>query len=225
MPLEPLNRSFICEDCWNKVGWLREPYCLKCSKLFPSSKTFQGVSLPLCQECQENPPYFKRLFAPTLYEGVTKKAIHLLKYNGKKGILRGIERVMKIYFNNTRSLPFLSLDLIIPIPLHKKRLKQRGFNQAELLSLIIAKYFHLKLVKDNLERVKPTRSQTTLNRKERMENIRGAFQLKNGEELQGKSILLVDDVYTTGTTVKEASKTVIKAGPKEMYVFVLSRAI
>ncbi|MEA1964899.1 MAG: hypothetical protein U9O41_07215 [Candidatus Aerophobetes bacterium] len=155
------------------MEWLKEPYCSKCSKPFPSSNPSQGISLPLCRECQENPPYFKRLFAPTLYERVIKKAIHLLKYNGKKGVLRGIERVMKIYFNNAGSLPFLSLDLIIPVPLHKKRLKQRGFNQAELLTLIVTKYFHLKLGKDNLERVKPTRSQTTLNRKERAENMRG----------------------------------------------------
>ena len=221
-PLEPLNRSFICGDCWNKVKWLKEPYCFKCSKPFPSLRTFQGVSSPLCQECQKNPPCFNRLFAPTLYEGVMRKAIHLLKYNAKKGVLRGIEKVIKIYFN---SLTFLSSDLIIPIPLHKKRLKQRGFNQSELLALIIAKYLHIKLVNNNLERIKPTPSQIALNRKERIKNMKGAFRLKNEEELRGKNILLVDDVYTTGTTVKEASKTIIKARPKEIYVFVLARAI
>jgi len=93
------------------------------------------------------------------------------------------------------------------------------------LALIIAKYLHIKLVNNNLERIKPTPSQIALNRKERIKNMKGAFRLKNEEELRGKNILLVDDVYTTGTTVKEASKTIIKARPKEIYVFVLARAI
>ena len=220
--LEPFNLTFICKDCWDKVEWVKAPYCFQCSKPLSLSSAFQNISLLLCPECRRNNTYFEKLFVPTLYEGVMKKAIHLLKYNKKRGILRSLEKIIKTYFSCV-DFSFHHLDLVVPIPLHRKKLEERGFNQAELIARIITKYFQIPLIKNNLQRVKATVTQTTLSKKERERNIKGAFKVKNKDKFQAKNILLVDDVYTTGTTIKEAAKVLKKAKVKEIYVFTLAR--
>ncbi len=220
-PLEPLNCSFICEDCWNKVKWLEVPYCSRCSKPFPPSLASQGISQFLCSECRKEKSYFEKIFVPTLYEGAMKEAIHLLKYRKKTGMVAPLEKIMRRYFDH---INFPHLDLVIPIPLHRKKFRERGFNQAELIANIVARYFKLELVKNNLQRVRATKTQTTLSRKERIKNIKGAFKVKNKDEFQKKSLLLVDDVYTTGTTLKEAARVLKRARAREVYLFTLARA-
>jgi len=222
-PLEPSNRSFICKNCWDKVKWLRAPYCSKCSRPLPSSSTLQGISPLLCPECRRSNSHFKKVFAPTLYEGVMKKAIHLLKYNKKTGILWSAEEIIKNYFSYV-DFPFSRFDLIVPIPLHRRKLRERGFNQAKLIARVIAKHFQIRLITNNLRRVKVTITQTALSKKERRKNIKGAFKVKDRNKFQAKSVLLVDDVYTTGTTIKEAAKVLKKAKAKEICVFTLARA-
>ncbi|MFQ5835387.1 MAG: double zinc ribbon domain-containing protein [bacterium] len=221
--LEPLNFSYICETCWDKVKWLTMPHCSRCAKPFSASLASQEVPSLLCTECRRESSPFKKIFAATLYEGVMKEAIHLLKYRRKKGIMKRLEKVLKAYFFHT-DLPLSKLDLVIPIPLHRKKLKERGFNQAELLARVIATHFDLKLVKNGLQRVKATKSQISLSKKERIENIKGAFQFKNKDKFRAKKILLVDDVYTTGTTVREAAKVLKKAKAREVYILTLARA-
>jgi len=152
-----------------------------------------------------------------------KEAIHLLKYNKKINVIQGIKRIIKVYLDHNPSL-FLHLDLVVPVPLHRRKFKERGFNQTEFLAKIIAKHFNLKLVKDNLKRIKSTQTQAKLSKKERAENIKKAFLVKDPDKFQGKSILLVDDVYTTGTTVKEIAKILKRAKAKDVYVFTLARA-
>jgi len=221
--LEPLNFSYICENCWDKTKWLKMPHCSRCGKPFPASLASREVPSLLCAECRQDLSPFKKIFAPTLYEGVMKEAIHLLKYRRKKGIMKRLEKILKVYFFQT-DLPFSKFDLVVPIPLHRKKLKERGFNQAELLARVIATHFGLELVKNNLQRVKITRSQTSLSKPQRIENIKGAFQFRNKGKFQAKKILLVDDVYTTGTTVREAARVLKKAKAGDVYIFTLARA-
>ena len=221
--LEPLNFSHICENCWDRVKLLKMPHCSRCAKPFPASLASLEVPSLLCTECSQDSSPFKKTFVPTLYEGVMKGAIHLLKYRRKKGIMKQLEKILKVYFFQT-DFPFSKFDLVVPIPLHRKKLKERGFNQAELLARVIATHFGLKLVKNNLQRVKATKSQTSLNKKKRIENIKGAFQFRNKGKFQAKKILLVDDVYTTGTTVREAARVLKKAKARETYIFTLARA-
>ncbi len=150
-----------------------------------------------------------------------KETIKLFKYKGKIGISRGLTEIMRIYLDHCHfSLP--ELDLVIPIPLHRRKLKERGFNQAEIIAKFIALYLNLPLVKDNLMRVRFTASQTHLKREERLINVKGAFKVKRRGMLKGKRVLLVDDVYTTGITLNEAAKE-IKRAKAEVYVFTLAR--
>ena len=222
-PLKSSNRSFICEECWNKVEWLEPPYCSRCSKPFSPSETSPINSFSICAECKKNSLYFKKVFVPTLYVGVMKKIIHIFKYERKRGVIRGIKKIMEIYFSQNH-FPFSRLHLVVPIPLYRKKLKERGFNQAELLARIIAEYFNIKLSKNNLKKIKPTKSQTKLSASERIKNMKGAFIVKSKEEFCGKNILLVDDIYTTGATVKEAAKILKRVNTKEIYAFTLARA-
>lgn len=220
-PLEPSNITFVCIDCWSKIKWLKAPYCSKCGR--PLSSTLESIPTFLCPECRRQNIYFNRAFIPTLYEGVMKKAIHLLKYNKKTGIMRSLQKIIRSYFNCLNS-SFPSLDLVVPIPLHRKKLRERGFNQAELIAKVVAKHLQVRLTKGNLKRTKATTTQTSLDRKERRRNLREAFTVRNRDEFQAKNVLLVDDVYTTGTTIKEAAKVLKEAGVKEVYVFALARA-
>jgi len=137
--------------------------------------------------------------------------------------MRSLEKIIRSYFNCLNS-SFPCLDLVVPIPLHRKKLRERGFNQAELIAKVVAKHLQVRLTKGNLKRTKATITQTSLDRKERRRNLREAFTVKNRDGFQAKNVLLVDDVYTTGTTIKEAAKVLKEAGVKEVYVFALARA-
>lgn len=168
-----------------------------------------------------HPPYFERVFIPTFYQGVMKEAIKLFKYKGKMGISRGLTEIMRTYLDHCRSsLP--EFDLVIPIPLHRRKLKERGFNQAETIAKFIASYLNLPLVKDGLMRVRFTDSQSNLKREERLINVKRAFKAKRRGILKGKRVLLVDDVYTTGITLNEAAKE-IKRARTQVYIFALAR--
>ena len=222
-PLEPLSRSFICSSCWSKVKWLMPPYCSRCSKPFTSSDVLGESSSLVCEECRTEPALYKRLLVPSLYEGVMKEAIHLLKYGRKKGIFLEIKKILKTYLEQ-ESLPFSELDEIIPIPLHRKKLKQRGFNQAYLLAHFISRFSNLKLVKRSLLRIRETQPQIKLSKQERVANLKNAFQVRNGTSFKCKTILLVDDVYTTGATLREAARLLRTFETREIYVLTLARA-
>lgn len=221
--LEPLNRSFICTSCWSKVKWLMPPYCSRCSKPFPPSDVLGESSCLLCEECRTEPALYKKLLVPTLYEGVMKEAIHLLKYGRKEGIFLEIKKILRKYLEQN-FLSFSELDEIIPIPLHRKKLKQRGFNQAYLLAHFISGFSKLKLVDRSLLRIRETRPQIKLNKRERAANLKDAFQVKNGTSFRGKAVLLVDDVYTTGATLREAARLLGTFETREIYVLTLARA-
>lgn len=221
--LEPLNRSFICSGCWSKIKWVVPAYCSRCSKPLPSCHV-PGESSPLlCRECLREPPLYTRLLVPTLYEGVMKKAIHLLKYERKEGIFVEIKRILARFLEQN-FLTFSQLDEIIPIPLHRKKLRQRGFNQAYLLARFMSRFLEVKLAHSSLLRVRETQSQTKLSKQERAANVKGAFRLKNGNSFKRKTILLVDDVYTTGATLREAARLLRTFETREIVAFALARA-
>jgi ComF family protein len=116
-------------------------------------------------------------------------------------------------------------DLLIPVPLHRKRLQERGFNQAILLGEIFAQRWGIPLVRNNLQRIRWTEPQINLTASARAENVRGAFALADAAALAGQRVLLVDDVYTTGSTVKECARVLWKGGAAAVAVLTIARAI
>ena len=223
-PLKPLNRSFICLTCWQKVEWLPSGCCIRCGKpLFIHGKN-SDLDL-ICFECKIDPPHFQRLFSPTVYRGVMAEAIRLFKYNGKRGIIRGFAQIIKICIKRF-GLTSLGLEAIVPVPLHVRRLRERGFNQAKDLADVIGKCLNIPVWNNYLVRVRYTKPQTRLKKQERRKNVKDAFSVKKSAKGQGKDkkILLVDDVYTTGITLNEASYEMKKDGA-QVFSFTLARAL
>jgi ComF family protein len=168
----------------------------------------------ICESCVKGQPFSKILYYG-LYEGTLRKAIHLLKFNG-------IKRLSKPLCTLLMKLPLPESDIIIPVPLHLKRLRQREFNQTALIGRRLSTELGIPMIMNCLTKAKETAAQTSLKRDERLKNVKKTFAvLKN---LDGKNVLLIDDVITTGATVKECSDVLIKAGAKKVVVLALAHS-
>jgi ComF family protein len=167
--------------------------------------------------------YFTMARALGAYEGSLRGAIHRWKYEGKTYLTPFFAEWMEEGLN--RHWGPHSLDLLIPVPLHTQRLRERGFNQALLLVKELSRRTGIPYRKTILQKKKPTIPQVNLSGTEREKGLRGAFQVIGKEELLGKSVLLVDDVYTTGATVNECSKVLLRGGAERVNVLTLAHAI
>lgn len=219
-PFSSLKEKYICQRCFSKIDFVGPPYCDKCGKLLVES--FSQIQRPLCRECQTAKRYFYQARGVGLYENILRESIHLLKFKKKKCLHKPLGELMVNYLKEQQRDLIRQIDFIVPVPLHRKRLKLRGFNQAELLAGYMGKQFNLPL-NFELKRIRYTIPQMNLPREERLENIKEAFEVKNPDILVGKTLLLVDDIFTTGATVNECSQVLIKAGAKQVLVLTLAR--
>jgi ComF family protein len=151
------------------------------------------------------------------------EAIHLLKYRKKTSLSRPLSTLARETFFQFWDMD--GIDVLVSVPLHVKRLRERGFNQAHLLIRRWAKQEEILFDGLTLFRSRWTEPQTTLSRTERQKNIKGAFSIRHPEKIKGRKILLVDDVYTTGATVNECARVLLKAGAKFVDVLTLARAV
>lgn len=157
------------------------------------------------------------------YEGTLLKAIHLFKYEGRTGIGRVLGRMLADFVGNLWEMG--SFTLVLPVPLHRRRLRKRGFNQAVLLAREVADRFSLPLALLTLRRAVDTAPQVGLGREARRTNVRGAFVVRHPERVAGQRILLVDDVYTTGGTLSECTLTLLRAKADSVALLTLARAV
>ncbi|NQU03999.1 MAG: ComF family protein [Syntrophaceae bacterium] len=208
----------FCPECVSLINFIRAPLCISCG--MPFADTY-GTN-HLCGDCISSRPPFAVARALGMYEKTLLDAIHLFKYNGKIAMGEILGEMMAQY--DYDSLDIRDYSLLMPVPLHTLRLKKRGFNQALILARHIAHKFSLPLDFTTLKRSVDTKPQVNLGRSERVKNIKGAFEVAHEEKIRGKKILLVDDVYTTGSTVRECARVLIEKGAKEVSVFTLARA-
>jgi len=179
----------------------------------------------LCENCEKKITLLKPsafIHSVGAYEGPLKTAILRFKFKKKLNLAEPLGALMVKYLS--RSLDVNNIDFLVPVPLHLKRLKQRGFNQSELLAHIVTKYYDIPTVSGLLFRVKDTHPQFNLPRTERFKNVRGAFEVKGTPFLKGKSVLLIDDIYTTGSTISECTRVLRENGANNVHVLTLSRA-
>lgn len=160
--------------------------------------------------------------ASGVYDGPLMEAIHSFKYGKKTGLAIPLGKLLRETF--FRFWDSQSIDMVIPVPLHIERLRTRGFNQALLLFSWWAEAANIPCNLRAIKRLHKTVPQTHLSKKERKKNIRGAFELRFPETIKGKRILLVDDVYTTGATVNECARVLIKGGATAVDILTLARA-
>ena len=179
----------------------------------------------MCSACQEMRPLFDKAVAHGAYDGELRELIHLLKY---EQVLPAARVLGEMLGAAIAKLQLAESVLVVPVPLHSSKRRQRGFNQAETIARAALKRLSgrdFEIAGQALARVRPTASQIGLTRPQRRENMRGAFQVEHPTEVSGRSILLVDDVLTTGTTASECARVLRKAGAEKIWVATVARTL
>jgi len=223
-PLCHICRSFIpdagelhiCSRCRDDLPLLKSPLCTVCGIPFIGAGGDHT-----CGKCQTHPPHFDSARAHLLYEGAPRELIHHFKYNHKTHLRRPL--VLLALEGLTGFITARMPDVIIPVPLHRSRLQNRGFNQAALLGEMFSSRLSLPMLVDGLARIRETEPQIKLSAEDRNNNVKGAFAVKRGGELSGKRVLLLDDVMTTGSTVNECAKVLKKVGGTSVVVITIAR--
>lgn len=221
-PLVRLARIPVCDSC---IDSLERAHIKACSVCGEALDFGSREAEPICPPCRRAHPEFDFAVSFGGYDGALRKLIHLLKYEQLRpaaNVLgaRLASAMAECAFAGTKPV------LLIPVPLHRIKRRQRGFNQAELIArsalrLLNRSRFGIQV--GNLRRVRATVSKTGLTRHQRRENVRGAFVVKNPAAVRGCSVMLVDDVYTTGTTLNECARVLRKAGASEVIVATVAR--
>ncbi len=220
VPLTTDPVPLFCKTCWETIVPLRQARCSQCDRPLPSPVALTYSPTHRCHRCTVHPPAYVKAWTLYPYLPPLQDAICLFKYRGKVSLAKPLGRLMLM------ALPVsLAIDLVIPVPLHPTRLREREFNQSLLLADQVATHLHLPLSFTNLVRTVPSEPQSTLSRKDRIKNLRQAFAVRHPKQVAQKRILLIDDVFTTGTTVNECAKVLRKAGAEAVFVLTLARTI
>jgi ComF family protein len=209
--------SPFCRVCLTSFLPLESPLCPVCGRSFRAGNPEDHV----CENCLRRRPFFEEARAPFLYEGGLMTAIHEFKYGAKSSFAKPLGLLLSSFART-----WLETDknlLLMPVPLHPRRLRERGFNQSLLLAREVAKDLKVDLDFLSLQRIKYTKPQTELGSEERARNVRRAFQVLRRETVKKRSIVLVDDVATTGSTLNECARALKKAGCREVFCLVLAR--
>ena len=210
-----INR-FLCVECFSQLKFIKAPYCTCCGRDF-----YSGSDNHLCGDCLKSSWNFDKARSIFAYEEIIAGLIHGLKYSGD---MTGLETLQHLSRQSPVSDDLSIPDFILPVPLHIKRLRERGFNQALMLEKKIFPEEKEKIRYNILLRQTDTPTQTGLSGKERRENLKNAFIVKRPSEIIGKNILILDDVFTTGSTVNECAKVLKTAGCKRIEVLTICRA-
>lgn len=212
---EAIGGKYICSDCERKIKKIVPPVCIKCSKPIDYHK-----STELCKECSGDERYFEVSKSLYAYDGLIKNAIYSYKYYNKPYFYKLFGNMMIEYINKEN---YSEYDYILSVPLHRSKLRHRGYNQSELLARHIADSLSIPYI-DGLKRIKKTKKQSEHSKEERRKNLKDAFIVKaSSDKIINSPVLLVDDIYTTGSTVNECAKALINYGVKKVYALTIAR--
>lgn len=202
----------LCPECHEKITPVPEPVCKICG--------LPQASAGVCECCREFPPSYHQLRAWAVFDGPIRNIIHKLKY--RRNISLG-DTISSVLVQDVKKLNW-PIGLVLPIPLGKKRQRERGYNQVALVAKPLAAALHWQYVPQGLKRIRETRSQVGLTLDERRDNVKDAFWADAGL-VNGKTVLLMDDVATTGSTLSSAASVLSVAGAKKVYALTMARAL
>lgn len=209
----------LCPDCWNRLRFIGPPLCACCGLPF-------DYALPtetLCGGCHRDPPFFRRARAALAYDDASRPLLLGFKHADKTHLAPSLAR----WVHRAGADLVVSADLIVPVPLHWMRLWRRRYNQAALLAHALGRVSQVPVAADLLLRQRPTRTQGGLSRAARHRNVRGAIRVRSGRDglIRDRSILLIDDVLTTGATLNECARVLLKAGAGAVDVLSVARVL
>ena len=207
----------FCESCFNGFTEIKSPICSLCGRPFSDGTERDRI----CEDCLRKRPSYDIARAPYLYDGALMTAIHELKYAQKTHLADSLGSLLASFAQTW--IGELKGCLVMPVPLHPRRLRARGFNQSLLLARCVASKTGAELDFLSLRRTRFTKPQTELSSEERKKNVRKAFEVVKPEAVKRRTILLVDDVATTGSTLNECTKALKRAGADGVLCLVLAR--
>lgn len=208
------TNEWLCQDCLKRIAFITPPVCERCG----TSISTDG--LPLCVQCKNNPlQSTDGIRSASYYEdNPIRPAIHFLKYRNHRGLASILGKMLIDAYRCYN----LNLDVIVPVPLHASRLRERGYNQSQLLANEVGIFFDLPVDTDTLQRVRKTKSQMELEGNERRQNVLDAFACRS-KKLAGQRVLLIDDVYTTGSTLDACASALKEGGVASVWGLTLAK--
>lgn len=209
----------LCAACWSGIAFIERPFCERLGTPFALD-----IGGPLLSPTAiADPPVFARARAVAAYDGAARLLAHRLKYNDRAELAEAMGRMMA----RAGAELLAEADLLVPVPLHRWRLWRRRFNQAAALALVVSRVSGKPCDTDALARVRRTRSQVGLTRTQRRENLQGAFKVPDAARprLDGRRVVLIDDVLTTGSTANAASRALLRGGAKSVDVLCFARVV
>jgi ComF family protein len=210
--------EYLCAKCQTKAPHLTPPFCARCSEAFPAA--IEGSFT--CANCSHRTLHFEAAVSAYRSRGVVRKLLHEFKYAQHRELKHPLAGWLLETFDDPR-LRGRQLDTIVPVPLHPARERHRGFNQAQLLAEIVAMETGIPL-RNVLDRIRYTTTQTAHDRAERMQNLQDAFRLRKNADVRGLRVLLIDDVLTTGSTLSECARVLKDEGAISVYAATAARA-
>ena len=203
----------ICKSCSEKIDYIQEPLCKKCGKPIHSQEG------EFCFDCQRRMLHYEQGRSLWLHKRPVSSSIYDFKYKNKRVYGEIYGREMAEQFNDL--IRMWEIDVLIPVPLHRKRQRKRGYNQAEIIARELGKKLGIPVDMSVIIRERETTPQKELGQKNRRKNLKKAFRL-TGKRLTGKNILLIDDIYTTGSTIDAMAEVLMKTGCEKIYFLTIS---
>jgi len=213
--------AWLCAPCLGEIEAIHPPVCRRCG-LPVDNLEGSSSAARICERCQKAPPQLDGLLAYAFHGGPLRQAIHQFKYEDLRALAAPLGKLMADGWVALSS-PDWAVDVIVPVPLHATRQRERGYNQAALLARELGACLHRPVVENILLRTRATAPQVELNAQERKANVRDAFQCMDAS-LSGKQVLLIDDVCTTGATLEAACAALRDGGATLVWAYTLARA-
>ena len=210
--------EYLCAECDAKITRIVPPFCEKCSE--PFAGAISGAFT--CANCAHRTLHFDAAVAAYRSRGIVRRVMLDFKYSRQIHLRHPVARWLLAALDDER-LRGRRFNVIIPVPLHPARERQRGFNQASLLAELVSAHVSIQ-AKPALERIRYTTTQTAFDRAERMENLHGAFRLRKNADVRDLHVLLIDDVLTTGSTLSECARVLKEAGARSVHAATAARA-
>jgi ComF family protein len=201
-----------CQECQKRTPRIHDPICEKCG--IPTT----GQSL--CEKCQKDPPAYRMMRSWAVFDSPVQNGLHSMKYKRNIGLGEALALQMVEFVNSLH----WDIDLLIPVPLGRKRMQERGYNQVALVAQPLAYRTGIHYAPRAVWKARDTRSQVGLNVSQRQQNVMNAYQA-DAKSVARKSVLLMDDVSTTGSTITSCTEALLSAGAREVYGITIARAL